>query len=95
MATKTKSPAPSPPPVSEAELLAEHRPTAPLTTESRLACIEALAEKIEGYIRFMCTAGSLNGTSSEAREKAVIAFYERMVVFERQLGRIQEDLRLG
>jgi len=95
MATKTKSPTPSPPPVSEAELLAENRQTAPLTTESRLECIEALAEKIEGYIRFMCTAGSLSGTSNEAKEKAVIAFYERMVVLERQLGRIQEDLRLG
>jgi hypothetical protein len=95
MATKTKSPTPSPAPVSEAELLAENRQTVPLTTESRLACIGVLAEKIQGYIRFMCTADSLSGTSSETRDKAVSAFYERMVVLERQLGRIQEDLRLG
>ena len=95
MATKTKTPSPPQPPVTEAELLAGLRQTAPLTTESRLECIEALAEKIEGYIRFICKAGSLSGTSSEAKEKAVIAFYERMVILERQLGRIQEDLRLG
>jgi hypothetical protein len=43
----------------------------------------------------MCQVGSLNGTSAEAKERTVTAFYERMVVAEGQLGRIQENLRLG
>ena len=34
-------------------------------------------------------------TRGEAKERAVTAFYERMVVAESQLGRVQEDLRLG
>ena len=46
------------------------------------------------YIQFMCQVGSLNGTSAEAKERAVAAFYEQMLVVERQLGRIHEDLRL-
>ena len=43
----------------------------------------------------MCHAGTLDGTSAEAKERAVTAFYERLLVVERQLGRIQDDLRLG
>ena len=69
--------------------------TPPSTLEGRLQCIEALGQRIDGYIRFMCQVASLNSTSAEAKERAVTAFYERMVVVERQLGRIQEELRLG
>jgi hypothetical protein len=63
--------------------------------EERLQRIEAMGQRISGYVRFMCQAGSLNGTSVEAKERAVRAFYERMVIVEKQLGLIQEDLRLG
>jgi hypothetical protein len=69
--------------------------SAPLTTEDRLVRIRALGQRIDGHIQFMCAVGSLNGTSAEAKERAVTAFYERMVVLERQLDRIQEDLQLG
>jgi hypothetical protein len=41
----------------------------------------------------MCTPGT-GGTSAEVREKALTVFYERLVVVERQLGRIREDLQL-
>jgi hypothetical protein len=61
----------------------------------RLQRIEALGNRISGYIRFICQVGNLNGSSGEAKEKAVIAFYERLAAAESQLGRIQEDLRLG
>jgi hypothetical protein len=37
----------------------------------------------------------MHGTSAEAKERAVAAFYERIVVLEGQLGRIQENLQLG
>jgi hypothetical protein len=63
--------------------------------EERLERIEAMAKRIDGYVQFMGAVGGLNGTSAEAKEKAVTAFYERMVVLERELCRIQEDLRLG
>jgi hypothetical protein len=63
--------------------------------EERLRCIEAMNQRFNGYVQFMGKVGQLNGTSAEAKEKAVAAFYERMVVLERQLGRIQEDLQLG
>jgi hypothetical protein len=67
----------------------------PWTTEERLLRIQTMGRQILGYIEYMCQVGSLSGTSAEAKERAVTAFYERMVVVERQLGRIQEDLRLG
>ena len=43
----------------------------------------------------MCQVGSLTGTSTEAKEKAVAAFFEHMAALERQLGGIKEGLRLG
>jgi hypothetical protein len=64
------------------------------TTEERLQRIEAMGQRIASYVQFMCQIGQLNGTSAEAKEKAVAAFYERMVVLERHLGRIHDDVRL-
>jgi hypothetical protein len=52
-------------------------------------------KRISGYVQFICAVGSLKGTSTEAKENAVTAFHERMVVAERRLGRIFEDLQLG
>jgi hypothetical protein len=67
----------------------------PLTLAEHLQAIEQLRERVNGHIQFMCQVGSLKGTSGEAREKAVIAFHERLAVLERQLSRIHEDLELG
>lgn len=66
-----------------------------LTTEERLQQIEKLGQRIAGYVQFICKVGGMNGTSAEAKERAVAAFYERIVVLEGQLGRIQENLQLG
>jgi hypothetical protein len=63
--------------------------------EERLQCIEAMNRRINTYVRFMCKVGNLNGTSAEAKDKAVAATYERMVARERQLGCIREDLQIG
>lgn len=65
------------------------------TLEERLERILKIGQRINGYIEFMSKISSLNGTSTEAKERAVAAFYERLVVLERQLGLIQENLRLG
>jgi len=67
----------------------------PATTEDRLQRIEAMGQRIAGYIQFMCKVGSLNGTSAELKERAVTAFYERMAFVESELEKIQEELRLG
>jgi hypothetical protein len=80
--------APEPEPV-------DFEPKVPTTMEERLQCIEAMGKRIAGYFQSMCAIGSLPGTSAEAKEKAVVAFCERMAVAERQLGRILEELQLG
>lgn len=67
----------------------------PLTTDQRILAIEELLRRVNGYAKFTCRTDGLEGTSTEAREKAVAAFYERMSVLERQLGRIHEDYQLG
>jgi len=63
--------------------------------DERLQRIAALGQRINGYIQFICAAGGLNGTSTEAKERAVAAFYERMVLLEGQLSRIQDELKCG
>jgi hypothetical protein len=97
MAPKTKKGRPSRAAAPPSEELVSAGPwlTPPWTTEERLLRIEAMGQRINGYIRFMCQAGRLNGASAEAKEKAVIAFYERLTVVESELGRIQEDLQLA
>jgi hypothetical protein len=67
----------------------------PETTEEHLQRIEAMGKRINGYVQFMCQVDNLNGTSAEAKEKAIVAFYERLTVLERLLGRIQDDLQRG
>ena len=91
MATKT---APVTTPRLPAPRAKMYWPTAPTTTQERLIRIEALGQRIAGYVQSMCRADNSNGTSVDAREKAVQAFYEQMVVLDRQLGRIQEDFQL-
>jgi hypothetical protein len=69
--------------------------TPPWTTEERLRRIEAMGQRIHGFVDFMCKIGSLDGTCAAAKERAVAAFYDRLVVVEQQLGKIQEDIQLG
>ena len=52
--------------------------------------IEALGLRITEHVQFM----GAPGTCAEVREKALAAFYERLVVVERQFGRIREGLQL-
>ncbi len=93
MTTKTKSRAVAP--SAAAAPIDDLWSTVPLTTEDRLLRIQALGQRIDGYIRFMCAIGHLNGSSTEAKDKAVAVFYERLITMEQELGRIQEDLQLG
>jgi hypothetical protein len=96
MTRPTKAPRPpAAPPRPEPEPDDGPWQTPPETTAERLQRITTLGRRIHEYVQFMRRVGKLNGTSSEAREKAVAAFYEQMALLERQLSRIQEDLRLG
>jgi hypothetical protein len=65
------------------------------TREERLRRIEAMGQRIQGYVQFMIKVGDLKGSSDEEKEKAVESFYDRMNAMESQLGRILEDLQLG
>ena len=95
MTRQTKAHSRPPAPRAEEDLYAGPCQTSPSTMEERLRRIEAMNRRINAYVRFMCKAGNLNGTSAEAKDKAVAAFYERMAALERKLGRIQEDLQIG
>jgi hypothetical protein len=68
--------------------------TPPWTMEERVRRIEVMGHCIAGYIQFMCKVGSLCGSSPEAKEGAVTAFYDRLVVMERALAKIKEDFEL-
>jgi hypothetical protein len=69
--------------------------TPPVTTEERMICIEALGKRILEHVRFMCGVEKMPGTSREAKDQAVMLFYERLRGFEHELNRVQEGLRLG
>jgi hypothetical protein len=92
---KTKAKGPSQDAALGQEMPAPYWLAPPGTLQERLQRIEAIGQRINGYIRFISQVSSLNGISAEAKERAVIAFYERMAMVESQLIRIQEDLRLG
>jgi len=65
------------------------------TMAERLQRIEAMGRRINSYVEYMCRLTDMTGGASlEARERSVIAFYERLVVAENQLSRIHEALRL-
>src|SRR5438132_14289528 len=72
-----------------------HGPHPLHSAEAAKTCVMRFWTRKNGYVQFLCDVGNLDGTSAEAKDKAVAACYERMVVLERQLGRIQEDLQLG
>jgi len=67
----------------------------PITTAERLRAIELMRDRVNGYVGFICQVENLKGSSVEAKEKAVAAFYERMAVLERQLNRIHEEIQLA
>jgi hypothetical protein len=70
-------------------------PTPAWTTQERLERIQTMTDRISGYVKFLRDVEELNGISAEAKERAVLAFYKRMVVLEHELGRIQENLQLA
>lgn len=66
----------------------------PSTPEGQLEHIDALGKRIEGYVRFMHKVGKMSGVSAEAKDRAVALFHQRLSFFEKELGRIQDELQL-
>jgi hypothetical protein len=63
--------------------------------EERLRRIEAMGRRIQGVVEFICQIANLGGTCTASKERAVTTFYDRLVIVERQLVKIQEDIELG
>lgn len=96
MTTKVQSPSRAALPLGPKKLsVAGPWMTPPGTIEERQLRIEAMGGWIQDYIQFMCKLESFKGVSAEAKERAVATFYDRLVILERQLGRIQEEVKLG
>ncbi|MCI0684149.1 MAG: hypothetical protein L0Y71_18730 [Gemmataceae bacterium] len=68
--------------------------TTPLDSDECRQRIAMLGRRITGYIDFMCQTTGPEIASAEAREKAVAAFYEKLLFVERQLARIHDAFRL-
>jgi len=62
--------------------------------EERLLRIESMGKRIVGFIEYMSSVRNVTTTSSETKEKAVRAFYEKLVLVERQLARIHDEFKL-
>jgi len=69
--------------------------TIPLTTEDRLAHIQALGQRVVSYVKFMCMVGRMEGSSIESKDRAVAVFYDRLYILEQELSRIHDSLLLG
>jgi hypothetical protein len=80
---------------ADVEPLDESWTVPPATMEEHLQRIQTLGQRIKVYVQFICAVGKLDGSSAEAKQKAVAVFYDRLFLLEQDLGRIQEALRLG
>lgn len=65
-----------------------------LNLEEQLHRIEAMGKRVEAHIQFLCQTARQPGTSLEVKDRVVNAFYREMVLIEKQLGRIDDELRL-
>jgi hypothetical protein len=68
---------------------------APAVVDERLERIGTLWQRCNGYVQFICAADQRGGSSVELKDKALDALCARLVIIERQLSRIQDDLQLG
>ena len=66
--------------------------TTPRTTEDRLLHIAALGRRIQQYVRFMGAIGNMAGSSTEAKDLAIVVFHDCLAALEPQLGDIPERL---
>jgi hypothetical protein len=87
----------APPPTSKAPLAAatELPRVPPATPEEFLLHINLLGKRVDDHLAFMAAVERLNGTSAEAKNRALSQFYQRLVAMEQELNRVREELELG
>ena len=95
MATKKASTARMAAPHADAKPSLGDMRSPPWTTEERLQRIDLLGQRIASYIQYIGKVAKLAGMSAEAKDVAVASFYERLLIVERDLGRIHAELELG
>jgi hypothetical protein len=81
--------------INEKETVQELLMTQPHSMDDYLVRIRALGDRIRGYVQFMATVEGLNGSCLEAKRRFMSLFYDRLVLMDRELNRIQEELQLA
>ena len=82
-------------PSTVAKMPATHTPVQPRSPLAEHAYrIGVLGKRIDAVIQFMSKINEHSGLSDEIRIRAAIAFYEKLLVVEQQLGRIHDEYRL-
>lgn len=61
----------------------------------RLARIAELGKRVQEHVALIGKVGEVKSSSAEAKDKAVVAFHDRLAALEGQLARIHEELQLG
>jgi hypothetical protein len=82
---------------SKSTLCAAKKPAGaapPMTLDEYVYRIEALGKRIDVYLRFMGRIVEHTGLSDEMKTRAIIAFYEKLIIAEQQLGRIHDEFSL-
>ncbi len=81
--------------INEKDTFQELLLTQPNSMDDYLLRIRALGDRIRGYVQFMASVENMNGSCLEAKRRSMSLFYERLVLMDRELNRIQEELQLA
>ena len=82
-------------PATVAKMPTAYTPVQPRSTlAEHIYRIGVLGKRIDAYIQFMSQMGEQSGLSDEMKTRAAIAFYEKLIVVEQQLGHIHVEYRL-
>ena len=69
--------------------------TPPATIQDAVDRIRALGVLVGGHVQFMAAVAEMPSSSSEAKRRAAMHFWERLRGLEKELSQIREELFLG
>ena len=81
--------------INEKETFQEMLLTQPNSMDDYLVRIRTLGDRIRGYVQFMGGIEHMNGSCLETKRRSMCLFYDRLVLLDRELNRIQEELQLA
>ena len=81
--------------LNDNDSLAELLQVPPGTMEDYLLRIRALGDRVSGCVEFMCAIEAFTGTCVDNKRRSVAQFYDRLVLLDRELCRIREELQLA